>query len=353
MLTKIVATIGIALFISGCAGVTPASNEAVSSQRIAQSSVMDVIDEADEAELQNSNEEELYFADTHNKIFYSQSRENTLDFHVKVLLRSLFAQARHKLPRVSRRKKLNVALEVGDKKLLKAAQSFIISNKKLNLSNTDRETLEILKKVLQQEKDNLYKGRSKVSTKAKSDVILYMNSSKDKGKVIISAKLIAKNGAILGRVSNSIYADSVKNKQEWVEVLVPRNDGLAQAFEVMRNAVTMKKYYGNGDNTSVSDISFSEANDFCQRVMKAELVSPYVFENARKSLSISRPASPVKSEIIAPYDEEDDESYYINGDKLEASDGTIILFNWNSEKYFAVSNIYNSKDTTFRCMRAK
>lgn len=353
MLKKIVATIGITLFISGCVGVNPVSNEAVSSQRIAQSSVMDVIDEADKDSLKKSDEQELYFADTHNKIFYSQSGANTLDFHVKVLLRSLFAQARHKLPRVSRRKKLNVALEVGDKKLLKAAQSFIISSRRYNLANTDRNTMKILRKVLKEEKDSIYKGRSKIRAKSKSDVILYINSSKDKEKITISAELIAKNGTILGRVSNNIYTDDAKNKQEWVEVLVPRNDGPAQAFEVMRNAVTMKEYYGNGDNTSVSDISFSEANDFCQRVMKAEIVSPYVFENARKSLSISRPTSPVNSEMIAPYDDEDDEDYYVDGDKLEAADGTIILFNWNSEKYFAVSNIYHSKNTTFRCMRAK
>lgn len=355
MLLKIfTSTIVIVMFI-GCGGATPASNSAVSSEKIAKSSVMDIIDEADDDELQHSTNKELYFGDTHNKIFYSKSHENSLDFHTKILLRRLFDEAKHKLPRKSRRKKLNIALKAENKKLLKAAQDFILANKKYNLTNTDKETMRVLKKILKEEKDSLYKGRSKITTKEKSDVILFLGSKKNKNTITINAKLIAKNGTILARKSNTIYLNSgmSNSKQEWVEVYVPRNDGPPQVFEVMRNPVTQKEYYGSGENVSVSNISFGEANNFCQKTMKAELISPYVFENARKSLAISRPTSPVNSEMIASYDEEEDESYYVDGDHLEASDGTIVMFDWNSEKYYAVSNVYRSKKMTFRCMRAK
>jgi hypothetical protein len=54
-----------------------------------------------------------------------------------------------------------------------------------------------------------------------------------------------------------------------------------------------------------------------------------------------------------PYDEEDHEEYYQDGDELESAEGTIVTFNWNNEKYFAVSNLFKSPNSMFRCMRSK
>ncbi|MDA7817991.1 hypothetical protein N9A28_07360 [Sulfurimonas sp.] len=82
-------------------------------------------------------------------------------------------------------------------------------------------------------------------------------------------------------------------------------------------------------------------------------MTPYVFENSRKSLSISRPTSPITVEIIAPYDEDEEDIYYIAGDNIDGGDSSIITYHWNSEKYFSVSNLFKSKNATFRCMRAK
>lgn len=122
----------------------------------------------------------------------------------------------------------------------------------------------------------------------------------------------------------------------------------------MRFPVSKEQYRGIGGKSSISNISYKTANRFCSKNLQGEVITPYVFEAARTSLVLSRPTSPVKSEIIAPYDEDDDEQYMINeDDKLEGSESSIITFKWSNEKYFSVSNIFKSPSTTFRCMRVK
>ena len=356
----LIAFLSLGVLLVGCEGAQPVSNGAISSQNLSKKSVLDILDEADEDELEKSMEtDELYFADSHGKIFYSKNSGNRVQFRTKILLTALFNEAKSKLPKKSRKKKINISLEVGAKSnprkdLIIASQSFILSNKKFQLANTDRESLNILRKVLREEKDSLYKRRQNIKTKNKSDVILFLNASNSKNKLTITAKLISKNGTVLARRTNITYKNKNINKnKEWVEVYVPRNNGASQVYEVMRNAVTKKQYLGFNSQKSISNVNFIAAENFCKDKLQAQLLTPYVFESARKSLSLSRPTSPITTEIIAPYDEDDDEAYYVDGDNIEADDSTIITYNWNSEKYFAVSNLFRSKNSTFRCMKAK
>ena len=68
---------------------------------------------------------------------------------------------------------------------------------------------------------------------------------------------------------------------------------------------------------------------------------------------MQRPTAMANIEIMAPYDDEDHEVYYQDGDNLEAGDSAIVAFHWDSGRYFAVSNLFKSSEATFRCMRSK
>ena len=166
-------------------------------------------------------------------------------------------------------------------------------------------------------------------------------------------KLLSKNSTLLGSQKKKVNLKKKINKQ-WMEVLVPRKGASDEVFEVMRYPVTSFQYRGFGENISISNKSYRVASQFCQKEMKAELITPYVFESARTSLVLGRPTSPVTSEMIAPFDEDDDALYIINdSDKLDGGDDSIITFKWNTEKYFSVSNVFSSPSLTFRCMRVK
>jgi len=360
---EIILSIGAIIFLSGCVGTTiqPESNKSVSSKKISSRSTMDIInskhdDEDDEEEV------ELYFDDTKGKIFYGgdTNGKNRLDNQVNILLSNIFAKAKKakKLPKVSRRKKLNIAIEIDDNsdkrsKLLNIAQKFVLSNRRYAISNIDKESLSVLKKVRKKEKDGLYKNKKSVKTKNVSDIILYLSSSNNGDILTINIKLLSKNSTPLAVVSKDINLNK-KILKEWMEVKVPRLESSSELYEVMRFPVTKKQYKGVGNDISVGSISYKAANKFCQKKMDGELITPYVFESARTSLVLGRPTGSIKSELIAQFDEDDDEPYIINEeDNIEGSDSSMITFMWNSEKYFAVSNMFRSSSTTFRCMRVK
>jgi len=328
------------LFLAGCASSTFSGNKAITKNQIKEISFIDVL------KIDNSDKEnpELYFLETKGKILYSQSNGNIgLDYKVKRLLGNLLDKFR-----LRRHRKIYISLEISDKlknknKILSIAQDYILSHKKFQLANTDKSSLNILRKVLKREKDSIYKSNHNIKLRKSSDVILYI-SGDDK---FLIAKLIAKNGKILRK------SDIDLNKNEgWVKVKVPRNDGPAQVFEVMIRPVTRNEYLGYGGDVSVTKVSFLEANNYCIK-KNAQLIWPYVFEYARRALAINRPNGSANKEIIAPYDDEDQDIYYQQGDKIESPDETMILFDWNSERYFYVNDSYGSDDTTFRCMRMK
>jgi hypothetical protein len=355
----IIASLSLGLFLDGCVNTfQPESNMAVNSKNISHlSGGIGIVN----PNLDND-DGELYFADTKGKIFYNgdMNSKNMLEIQLNILLNNIFtkAKASKKLPRINRREKLNIAVEINNKsakksQILEIVQKWVLSNRRYNLTNIDRKSLEVLKKVLKTERDGLYTHRNFVKTKKASDVILYLSSSKKHNILTITIKLVSKNGTLIAITSKDINLNK-SIKKEWIEVKVPRVDGPADVYEVMRFPVTKQQYDGHGSNVSIGNISYKEADRFCRETMKAELITPYVFEAARTSFALARPTSPIKSEMIAPFDEEDDEVYMINeNDHLDGGDGTFISFEWNSEKYYAVSNMYKSPSMTFRCMKEK
>lgn len=348
---------GFTLLFLGCTSqsVNPASNGAITAEQLQQKSDMQLL-MADDDDDENR---ELSFADTKGKIFYSgrSATNNNIGYRTKLLLSDLFLNAKNRLPKVSRKKRLHISVEIGKnsirkKSVLESAQEYILHKKRYALANTDEKSMRVLGKVLKRERDSIYKRRDSIKLKNKSDIIVFLTTSKSSKSLKLKGEIISKNGEILGTAQTNINLDNNLNK-EWVEVKVPRVDAEPQIFEVMRVPVTSKQYGGLEGDLSVSNISFSRANDFCRKNMKGQLLQPYVFEYARRSLAMQRPSSGKNVEIMAPYDDEDQDIYFHDGDDLEASDGSIVIFRWNDEKYFAVSNLYLSPNATFRCMRTK
>ena len=328
------------LFLTGCSFSTFSGNKAITEAQVKNRTLKSVL--ASDSE-QNKNTE-LYFLETKGKILYSKANGNIgLDYKVNRLLNSLLNKFR-----LRGHRKIYISLEISDNlknkdRILSIAQDYILSHKKFQLANTDKNSLNILRKVLKRERDSIYKSNHNIKLRKSSDVILYI-SGNDK---FLTAKLIAKNGKILRKSDIDLSKD-----KEWVEVKVPRNDGPAQIFEVMIRPVTKQEYLGYGGDVSVTNVSFLEANNYCIK-KNAQLIWPYVFEYARRALAIYRPTGTANKEIIAPYDDEDQDVYYQEGDKIESPDGSIILFDWNSERYFYIDDLYKSQEATFRCMRMK
>jgi hypothetical protein len=147
-------------------------------------------------------------------------------------------------------------------------------------------------------------------------------------------------------------------KNGWIDVPVHRSGGGGTVtFEVMTNVVTEKDYNGFGHATQgIGGITFTKANDYCMLKQNAQLMSPYVFDAAREQMKLHKPLLPITHEMIAPYDEDIDDEFAFSGDNIavnEESDSSFIIMQWNSEKYFSVSNTYTSPKAAFRCMRRK
>ena len=337
----------ILFLFAGCVGLQ-VDKRGVSSKEISKKNVMDIV--LNDNNNKNQKDNELYFSDTRGKIFYKNSSSDILAFQLNSLLHNIFQEAKSRLPKKGRRKKINVAIEIDNQsiqkdKILNISERYILSNKHFSLVSSDDEILKVLKKVLKKEKDGLYKHNMNISSKNSSDVILYIKVTKNKNTIDIIAKLISKNGTILATKQKKI-----DKNQKWVEVKVPTNNGQYKLFKVMRYPVTLDK------KKSIQDLSYKKAENFCLTKMGGELITIYVFEAARKSLAIEKPKGFIDSEILAPFDEEDDEMYQINDDdhlfdETNEESSNIVMFNWNNEKYFSVPNVYKSQTATFRCMK--
>jgi len=334
------------LIFVGCGVVN--TNQAVTGVKIEQKNIVDIID--DDENYQLSQDNELYFTPTKGKILYGKdtSLNSVLEYKITLLLNKLLYSKN--LPKKSRRKKIYIALEVTKNsenrdKLLEIAQNIILLKKRFGLSNLDSKSIKVLKKVLKKEKDSVYKKRFNIHKKSTSDLILYISLKKNS----LSGKLLKKNGEIIASYSTKL---NNKANKGWVDVEVLRNDGVAQVFEVMLSPVTISQYRGSGNDVSITGVSFIQANRFCKNKFHANLLHPYVFEYARRGLLIKKPKA-YHLEMMAPYDDEEQEIYYQEGDKLESEDGDIVVFNWDNERYFAVSNMFDSNRVTFRCMRRK
>ena len=345
------------LFFVGCS--QSLTTQKMDTQKLNEMNTVDVLKQNDKLEAKKHLD--IYFANTRGKIFYSgdTNQKERLKNQLYIILNNLFIKAKlnKRLPKISREKKLNVAIEINDKsidkeKLLDIAQNFILKHKRYAISSVDKKTIEIIRKVLKQEKDGLYSGKKKFTTKKRSDVILYLEAKKKNNLIIVTAKLISKNSTLLGIESKEINLNQSLNK-EWVEVKVPRRNAPPQTFLVMRYPFSPSNLTKGGSTESLTNVSYNEAAVNCRKI-NAELITPYVFEAARTSLLLAHPIGIAKSEIIAPFDEEEDDIYIINqNDSLETGDEDIITFRWSDEKYLPVLNIYRSPTLTFRCMKEK
>jgi len=160
--------------------------------------------------------------------------------------------------------------------------------------------------------------------------------------------------------SNELYFHDTKGKkfyshtkpslkQGWVSVTLYTKKG-KKRFEIMKSPVSLKDFKISNSNSPVTNISFKTMAKYCMS-KHATLATIFVFEKARKKHLLSKP--PVKYEILAPVDEEDDDIYINQKDKVINKDNTVIRFDWQKEIYEEVPIIFKSKNTTFRCMREK
>jgi len=336
----------IAFMIVGC---STGNNAVVSSKTIQAKQEEMLLDEDQEEDNQ-----ELYFLATKNKILYSKTIYTTkdqIDYFINNTLENLFRQARPRLPK-RHRHKLNIAIYVDassyKNEITDAVQAFVLKHKRFNLVSIDSQSLKALRKIINKEKDSTYTGGFYINPKHRSDIVIFIKASKNKDNLYIKAKLISKNASILGSIKEKI---NLNKSLKWAQVKVPRNTGGFENFEIMIKPVSKKEFYGFGDDTPVTNVTFQQASAYCMKI-NAQLSQPYVFEYARRYHIIQKPLN-VPQEMIAPYDDEDQDIYYQEGDKLESEDGTIIIFDWNKEKYYSVSNLYTSSNTTFRCIKVK
>ena len=119
-------------------------------------------------------------------------------------------------------------------------------------------------------------------------------------------------------------------------------------FAIMKSPVTIS----NKNHSPLTDISYNEMNNICMKRYNGILVSAYVFDKARRLGLIYKPKN-VNSEIVAPLDEEDDTPFINTKDNIIVPDGMILKFDWDTQTYNAISNVYQSNNATFRCMRIK
>lgn len=158
-----------------------------------------------------------------------------------------------------------------------------------------------------------------------------------------------------GKKFTNNYSDS---KLTWIDVIVPHtNKKNYTTFSVMSRVVSKKDFLGRGSNTEpITNISYEAANNFCSiKFNGAVLSTPYIFEYARRNILVLKPNNQEFIEMISPVDYEDfDDTFFTEGDNLESSEedsSTMIIFDWNLQKYYAISLSYKSKNMGFRCYK--
>jgi hypothetical protein len=334
--------VSISLFtflFSGCIGsYEPEVARAVDTSMLNKQNTFELLDLAYKKE--KLIEKELFFSDSQGIIYNANSVSTDLKSKVDSLLANLFKQYK-----TSNNSKLNVALQVSDDSILKNdlreyAESFLAKEKKFTITNISTKDQNLLKKVLNDESDGIYNSNKKIDSKNTSDVILIAEISQEKDDQVAAFKLFAKNGVLLSKTTGKISSSQNKVTAEWIEVSVPRNDGEPLKYAVMKKP------------SNLSNMNFEGAEQFCLEKKEGQLITPYVFENLRRSSDIEKPSGITDKELIAPYDQDEDEAFFREGDSIETANNSIIIFHWKTEKYFEIPNLYKSRDTTFRCMKA-
>ncbi len=242
---------------------------------------------------------------------------------------------------------------------------------------------EELKSIVKDQKEHRKKGFSgKVSNISNSEADLILKV-RFKTENILTLKLIPVRGAIV-YFDEKIDLLEIKKRQgsKWIQVNIPDNMGNIDEYFILKNAVNEVDFFKNKDNKSamksITNIEYKKAKEYCQSVENgSQLVSIYVFEQARRDGLINKPYAPGKEEMIDGYNEFDDKycieedilslrqkKYNKNcktaididdmaedDDSIEISGNELILFDWNRYEYWGASKKHTGANITFRCMK--
>jgi len=325
------------------------------------STMLDGVSFEDKKNAENSYE--LYFHDSKGKRYFSDIHSSdVLSASLDRLIDDLMRQASRRMSNYSRKRNLNLVLEIegaGEylSSVTTSAEQYILRQKRYTLQSQDIEMKNVVSKILKRELDPFYQGGNDVNMTAKaSDFILYLKFKELNNNIDFKASLLSKSGEVLAVNTSKVNLIEDKDSSRWVIAAVPYADGnKSKTYNVQRRAITQHALFGRGSKlNSVTNMNFEQANKYCLTQGSA-ITGIYAFEHARRTRKLLPPSGNASQELIAPYDEDEDEIFLKPGDKLELSDegsaNNIIVFNWVTETYSAVASSYRSGRMTFRCMK--
>jgi len=205
-------------------------------------------------------------------------------------------------------------------------------------------------------------GRGKLA-----DIVINIkedNSVKFEIKYQEDSEIFKNDRTVIVDLGMSINEISNESTATWSKVQVKdaRGDIVSPNYQIMKNAVTVSqknpKMLGN---QSVTNVKYSNADDFCAKKYDGFVAPIYIYEYALRQGLINPPSSGINKEMISGYDNEneDDIRLFREGDivqsassKDESADfSEIVVFNYKSQKYTFKRDNFTSKSVTFRCAR--
>lgn len=141
---------------------------------------------------------------------------------------------------------------------------------------------------------------------------------------------------------------------KWIDVKVPLVDGGSHIYQVTKSAIDENSMISNGKKSLVKNITATDAENFCIKSLKGNLISFAVFESAKNSSKISSLNGTTNREFVVPYDEEDDEHFKVDLENTpEVMDSELLIYYWDKKRYRTAPSVYKNKKLTFRCMKIK
>ena len=180
------------------------------------------------------------------------------------------------------------------------------------------------------------------------------------------------------QVSETLSQLEKESKSDWSSVSIPTRDGGVAVYKIMKNPVMVSDFYPDKytrEPRAVTQISFSDADNYCFKKYGGSISSLYVFEYAAREGKIV-PATKfgATKEMVASFDEANPEDVMLKrpgdvvkltNDKCEQimdqqkkidcyanSDySNMLIFNFITNKYTNADVDYQSADLTFRCIK--
>jgi hypothetical protein len=159
----------------------------------------------------------------------------------------------------------------------------------------------------------------------------------------------------------SINEISSESKKPWSTVIVHDRDDNIVKYQIMKNSVSVSQYNKSKiGNKPVTNIKYSDADQYCTDKYNGYVSPLYVFEYALRQGAIVPPKYGVNKEMIAGYDDgnEEDKVLKREGDIVK-SDMTIsddayaeiVIFDYKTKRYNFKRDNFISKSVTFRCVK--